>query len=71
MAHADACPAVHGRILPVRRVRMEGRPVAHVAEEPGVSRRWSRRGAGPFPSAAGTRKRPRARGGRTRRLNRA
>lgn len=47
MAHANARLTFHGRCLLVRRVRMRGRPVAHVAAELGVSRqcahRWVRR----------------------------
>ncbi|WP_344054982.1 helix-turn-helix domain-containing protein, partial [Planotetraspora silvatica] len=47
MAHANARLTVHGRILLVRRVRVDGRPVAHVAKELGISRqcahRWVRR----------------------------
>ncbi|GAA1287331.1 hypothetical protein Psi02_71110 [Planotetraspora silvatica] len=47
MAHANARLSMHGRILLVRRVRVESRPVAHVAKEPGISRqcahRWVRR----------------------------
>lgn len=42
--HANARLTVHGRVLLVRRVRIEGRPIAHVAREVGVSRqccsRW-------------------------------
>ncbi len=44
MSHANARLTVHGRMLVVRRVRLEGRPKAHVAKELGVSRqcvhRW-------------------------------
>lgn len=47
MAHANARLNFHGRRLLVERVRGEGRPVAHVAKELGVSRqcahRWVRR----------------------------
>lgn len=47
MAHANARLTVHGRRLLVERVRVQGRPVAHVARELGVSRqcahRWVRR----------------------------
>ncbi len=47
MAHANARLTFHGRCLLVRRVRCDGRPVAHVAKELGVSRqcahRWVRR----------------------------
>ena len=47
MSHANARLTFHGRCLLVRRVRVEGRPAAHVARELGVSRqcayRWVRR----------------------------
>lgn len=47
MSHANARLTFHGRCLLVRRVRIEGRPAAHVAREMGVSRqcayRWVRR----------------------------
>ncbi|MFD8565261.1 IS481 family transposase [Streptosporangium canum] len=47
MAHANARLTMHGRTLLVRRVRLDGRPVAHVAKELGISRqcahRWVRR----------------------------
>jgi transposase InsO family protein len=47
MAHANARLNVRGRCLLVQRVRGDGRPVAHVAKELGVSRqcahRWVRR----------------------------
>lgn len=47
MAHANARLTVHGRRLLVERIRFQGRPVAHVAAEMGVSRqcahRWVRR----------------------------
>ncbi|MFI9561444.1 IS481 family transposase [Nonomuraea endophytica] len=47
MSHANARLTVHGRMLLVRRVRMQGRAIAHVAKELGVSRqcahRWVRR----------------------------
>ncbi|MFI9561766.1 IS481 family transposase [Nonomuraea endophytica] len=47
MGHANARLTVHGRTLLVRRVVFEGRPVAHVAAELGISRqcghRWVRR----------------------------
>jgi len=47
VAHANARLTFHGRCLLVRRVRGDGRPVAHVAKELGVSRqcahRWVRR----------------------------
>ena len=38
MAHANARLTFHGRCLLVRRVRMQGTAVAHVAAELGVSR---------------------------------
>ena len=47
VSHANARLTFHGRCLLVRRVRIEGRPAAHVARELGVSRqcahRWVRR----------------------------
>ncbi|WP_157522998.1 helix-turn-helix domain-containing protein, partial [Herbidospora cretacea] len=47
MGHANARLTFHGRCLLVRRVVFDGRPVAHVAAELGVSRqcahRWVRR----------------------------
>ena len=47
MSHGNARLTFHGRCLLVRRVRLEGRPAAHVARELGVSRqcayRWVRR----------------------------
>ena len=43
MAHANARLTVHGRRLLVERVRVQGRPVAHVARELGVSRQWAHR----------------------------
>ncbi|MDP9869023.1 transposase [Streptosporangium brasiliense] len=47
VAHANARLTLHGRTLLVRRVRLDGRPVAHVAKELGISRqcahRWVRR----------------------------
>jgi transposase InsO family protein len=47
MTHANARLTFHGRRLLVQRVRRDGRPVAHVAQELGVSRqcahRWVRR----------------------------
>lgn len=42
MSHANARLTVHGRLLLVRRVR-QGRPVAHVAGELGVSRQCAHR----------------------------
>ncbi len=38
MVHANARLTQHGRVLLVRRVRVHGRPVAHVAKELGISR---------------------------------
>ncbi len=47
MSHANARLTVHGRLLLVQRVVDQGRPVAHVAKELGVSRqcghRWVKR----------------------------
>jgi transposase InsO family protein len=43
VAHANARLTVHGRLLLVRRVRADGRPVAHVAKELGVSRQCAHR----------------------------
>ncbi len=43
MAHANARLTVHGRALLVRRVRGQGRPVAHVAKELGISRQCAHR----------------------------
>ena len=47
MSHANARLTVRGRALLVQRVRVDGRPVAHVARELGVSRqcahRWVKR----------------------------
>lgn len=47
MSHRNARLTFHGRLLLVRRVREQGRPVAHVAKELGISRqcahRWVRR----------------------------
>lgn len=47
MVHANARLTVHGRRLLVERIRLDGRPVAHVAKEMGVSRqcahRWVKR----------------------------
>src|SRR4051794_17401741 len=40
MAHVDARLTFDGRRLLVEWVRLQGRPVAHVARELGVSRRW-------------------------------
>jgi transposase InsO family protein len=38
MGHANARLTFHGRCLLVRRVRIDGRPVSHVAKEMGISR---------------------------------
>ena len=38
MSHANARLTVHGRLLLVTRIEEQGRPVAHVAAELGVSR---------------------------------
>jgi transposase InsO family protein len=43
MAHRNARLTVYGRGLLVHRVRVEGRPVAHVAKEMGVSRQCAHR----------------------------
>ncbi|WP_206700282.1 leucine zipper domain-containing protein, partial [Actinomadura sp. RB99] len=43
MSHANARLTVHGRRLLVERVRVQGRPVAHVAREMGVSRQCAHR----------------------------
>ena len=43
MAHANARLTVHGRLLLVTRVLGDGRPVAHVAKELGVSRQCAHR----------------------------
>jgi transposase InsO family protein len=48
MGHANARLTFHGRCLLVRRVVFEGRPVAHVASEPGVSRQCAHRWVGRF-----------------------
>ena len=39
MSHANARLTVHGRLLIVERVRVQGRPQAHTARELGVSRK--------------------------------
>jgi len=43
MAHVNARLTVRGRMLLVRRVRLDGRPVSHVAKELGVSRQCAHR----------------------------
>lgn len=43
MAHANARLTVHGRLLLVQRIVRDGRPVAHVAKELGVSRQCAHR----------------------------
>ena len=43
MSHANARLTVHGRLLLVQRVVRDGRPVAHVAKELGVSRQCAHR----------------------------
>jgi transposase InsO family protein len=43
VAHANARLTFHGRCLLVRRVVLDGRPVAHVAKELGVSRQCAHR----------------------------
>jgi len=43
VSHANARLTVHGRWLLVQRVRVHGRPVAHVARELGVSRQCAHR----------------------------
>lgn len=43
MSHANARLTPHGRWLLVQRVRVQGRPVAHVARELGVSRQCAHR----------------------------
>lgn len=43
MSHGNARLTVHGRALLVRRVLEDGRPVAHVAKELGVSRQCAHR----------------------------
>ena len=43
MSHANARLTPHGRWLLVQRVRVHGRPVAHVARELGVSRQCAHR----------------------------
>ncbi len=70
MSHANARLTVHGRALLVRRVRVDRRPVAHVAKELGVSRqcahRWvARFDAGGLAALADRSSRPRRSPGRT------
>ncbi|MGP4021734.1 leucine zipper domain-containing protein [Actinomadura sp. 3N407] len=48
MSHANARLTHHGRCLLVRRVVFDGRPVAHVAAELGVSRQCAHRWVGRF-----------------------
>ncbi len=48
MVHANARLTVHGRRLLVRRIRFDGRPVAHVAKEMGGSRQCAHRWVGRF-----------------------
>ena len=43
MSHANARLTVHGRLLLVSRVREQGRPIAHVAKEMGISRQCAHR----------------------------
>ena len=43
MSHGNARLNVHGRRLLVQRVRVEGRPVSHVAKEMGISRQCAHR----------------------------
>src|SRR5215207_2778006 len=43
MAHGNARLTVHGRTLLITRVLYDGRPVAHVAKELGVSRQCAHR----------------------------
>ncbi len=43
MSHASARLTLHGRLLLVKRVRSDGRPVSHVAKELGVSRQCAHR----------------------------
>jgi transposase InsO family protein len=43
MSHGNARLTVHGRRLLVERVRRDGRPVAHVAKEMGISRQCAHR----------------------------
>lgn len=48
MSHANARLTFHGRCLLVRRVVFDGRPVAHVAAELGVSRQCAHRWVGRY-----------------------
>ena len=48
MAHRNARLTVHGRRLLVDRVRVQGRPAAHVAKELGVSRQCAYRWLGRY-----------------------
>ncbi|WP_433465587.1 IS481 family transposase [Spirillospora sp. CA-128828] len=48
MGHANARLTFHGRCLLVRRVVFDGRPVAHVASELGISRQCAHRWVGRF-----------------------
>jgi len=43
MSHGNARLTLHGRRLLVKRVRVDGRPVAHVAKEMGISRQCAHR----------------------------
>ena len=43
MSHGNARLTLHGRRLLVQRVRVERRPVAHVAKEMGISRECAHR----------------------------
>ena len=46
MGHRNARLTVHGRLLLVQRVRVEGMPVAHVAKAMGISRQCASRWVG-------------------------
>jgi transposase InsO family protein len=48
VSHANARLTFHGRVLLVRRVRVDQRPVSHVAKELGVSRQCAHRWVGRF-----------------------
>ncbi|RFU42265.1 IS481 family transposase [Actinomadura logoneensis] len=48
MSHANARLTLHGRCLLVRRVVFDGRPVAHVAAELGISRQCAHRWVGRY-----------------------